>query len=202
MAEQCSTGPEHLLSKFRELDVFPPGFVLQCPVCKRNMPPASAKGSAQLLQCTHHDPGRANEPTVQMAQDGQCYTINTRGVAFGGPDLADLQDRIQAWGRTPQGIGSLAKWKSTMTDDLESGYWATLAENKRLVEAGAAQQAAQLAAQQAGQQAFTGPTRVGALFCIAHVDDCCACCRGDHVPTLTLLFSLLCSVLCGVYGVF
>lgn len=155
--QQRPCDPEWLLAKFRELDVFPPGFVLKCPVCNRQMPPASVKGSAQLLQCQHLDK-ETGEPTIQMAQDGKCYTINTRGVAFGGPNLKDFQDHIDAWGRTPQGMECLARWRATMSEESEASYWATLAENKRLVEAGAAQQAAR---QIAEQQAGAGAARVG-----------------------------------------
>ncbi len=122
------------------------------------MPPASVKGSAQLLQCQHRD-AEMGEPTIQMAQDGKCYTINTRGVAFGGPNLQDLQEHIAAWGRTPQGMRCLVRWKGTMSDESEASYWATLAENKRLVEAGAAQQAAR---QVAEQQTLAEAARVGA----------------------------------------
>jgi hypothetical protein len=32
MAGQRPCDPQWLLAKFRELDVFPPGFALQCPV--------------------------------------------------------------------------------------------------------------------------------------------------------------------------
>lgn len=154
----------YLLSRFSELDVFPPGFILQCPVCHRHMPPASETGSAQLLQCQHRDhmdvPG---EPSMQMAQDGKCYTINTRGVAFGGPNLKDLQVHIRAWGQSQQGVDSLARWKSTMTPESEATYWAALAENKMLVEAGAQ------AAQQAAQQATVKPTRVGTIDLAVHI---------------------------------
>ena len=161
--QHSSFDPVVLLSRFCELDVFPPGFVLQCPVCSRLMPPASSKGSAQLLQCQHHDASEASEPTIQMAQDGKCYTINTRGVAFGGPNLTDLQQRIEAWGRTPQGLDSLARWKASLSAEVEATYWATLAENKTLVEAGAAQQAARQAAEQQAA-AGAGSTGLGALL--------------------------------------
>lgn len=176
-----------LLTRFSALDVFPPGFVLVCPVCQRLMPPASEKGSAQLLQCQHRDPtDSVGEPTVQMAQDGKCYTINTRGVAFGGPNLKDLQERIEVWGRTAQGVTSLVKWKSSMTIDAEVTYWATLAENKRLVEAGAAQQAAE---QEAAHEVAAHAASVGArsALSLSHLSDAQAALPGAAAAALPML---------------
>lgn len=60
-----------------------------------------------------------------MAQEGACYTINTRGVAFGGPNLKDLQEQIAVWGRTRQGVDCLASWRATMTPQMEATYATT-----------------------------------------------------------------------------
>ena len=146
LSEHQSQPVTELLCRFTALDVFPPGFVLRCPACQRAMAPASSKGTCQLLQCQHRElaPGAENGAPVALP-DGECYTVNTRGVAIGGSHLKDIQERIVVWAGTGAGLQSLRTWKASMLPEAELTYWAKLADNKRIVEAGAAQQAQQAA---------------------------------------------------------
>ena len=199
-----ATAIHKLLIRFNALDVFAPGFVMQCPTCQQHMAPASSKGTCQLLQCQHREltPGEENGAPVALP-DGECYTVNTRGVAIGGSHLKDIQERIVAWAGTNAGLQSLFTWKTSMSNEEELTYWIKLADNKRIVEAGAAQQAAAVAAAAAAQATVTArtasathrislpsavkrkATRVGADF-QAYVGPISARASGATAPALTV----------------
>ena len=130
---------DSLLSTWAAHDVFPPGFVLECPTCRAAIAPASLKGACQLLRCPHAASGEGGEP----------FSVNTRGVARGGPHLSDVQSRIRAWARTEEGWKRLREWKDSMTEEDEKAYWSSLGDQKRRTEA----QQAELAAKQQREEA-------------------------------------------------